>query len=281
MIVRDTPAWLTAYQAACPVIAWDSVVDISNITATTSHADFPATNLANPATHLKWREAAFASPDTDEYITITVPETMASPPALGTIDYVAIAKHNFGSAGCVVSIESTTDTTSPFTGYVNIMSHTPSDDLPIIFHFAPTAASHVRIKITAGHMAREAAVVYAGQILVLERSVKIDVDHTPINLGRVNNIITGMSESGNFLGRLTKNHMRETKAEFSHFTPAWYRANFDPFLEVAHDIPFFWAWHPDVDTADVGYAWLTKDPTLGINPVTERFQVTLDMRGLA
>jgi hypothetical protein len=280
MIVRDTPAWLTAYEAACPVIAWDSFVDSTNITATTSDVDFPASNLGNPATHLKWREAFISPPSGDRYLTMAVPQ-VGSPPTLGTIDYVAIAKHNFGSAGCIVSIETTTDTTSPVTGYVSIMSHTPSDDLPIIFHFAPIAAAFVRIKITAGSELREAAVVYAGRLLILERSVKIDVDHTPINLGRVNTIVTGTSESGQFLGRISKNHMRESKAEFSHFTPAWYRANFDPFLEVAHDIPFFWAWHPDVDTSDVGYAWLTKDPLPGINPVTERFQVSLEMRGIA
>jgi hypothetical protein len=40
------------------------------------------------------------------------------------------------------------------------------------------------------------------------------------------------------------NQRQESKAEFSHFTNAWYRANFDPFVIEARGIPFFFAWAP-------------------------------------
>lgn len=283
MIIRQqtSPAFLSATAEVMPVIAYDNIVTIGAVEATSEDADFPAVNLANPATHLKWKEAV-TSPEIDEYITITVPpDTSTSPVSNGAIDYVAIAKHNFGTAGCVVSVEITVDTSSPVAGFVELLSTTPTDDAPIIFQFEPTQASYVRLRIQPGTLTRELAVIYAGTLLTLERSIKIDVSHIPINLGRKNEILNGMSESGNFVGRIIRNQRQESKAEFSHFTNAWYRAYFDPFVIEARGIPFFFAWAPATYPTDVGYCWLTKDATPELNPITDRFAVTLEMRALA
>ena len=38
----------------CPLIGWHNLVTISNVSSTTADTDFPITNVANPATHLKW-----------------------------------------------------------------------------------------------------------------------------------------------------------------------------------------------------------------------------------
>ena len=81
-----------------PVIGWDSVVTINNITATTEDADFPATNLANPATHLKWKNGA-NSPPSDDYLTVS---GFSAP-----VSYVGIAQHNFGSGGFTLTMQST------------------------------------------------------------------------------------------------------------------------------------------------------------------------------
>lgn len=284
MIIRQatSPDFLSPYNARQPVIAYNNIVTVGNIEATTEDADFPVANLANPATHLKWKEAAVNSPETDEYITVAVPQdTTVSPVVAGTVDYLAIAKHNFGTAGCTVSVETTSDVSSPITGYVELATTTPTDDTPIIFQFTPTQASYIRLRIQPGTAMRELAVLYTGVLLTLERSIKVDVTHTPINLGRRNDVLNGMSESGHFLGRILRNTRNESKAEFAHITAAWYRANFDPFVIASKDTPFFWAWDPEGNPTDVGYCWLVNDSVPEFNPVTGRFAVNLDMRGLA
>lgn len=280
MIIRETtsPIFLDASVIALPVIGYDNLVDINNITATTEDADFPLTNLANPATHLKWKEEVISpASSSDIYLTITIPQT--SPETL--IDYIAIAGHNFGTIGSTVSIETTTDASSPVTGYVQVSSYTPTDDTPIIFQFDPQTPTFARIKITAGTDFREAAVIYAGTLLTLERGVKVDVDHVPINLGRNADVLNGMSESGNFLGRIMRNQINESRAEISFFSNTWYRTYFDPFIVATLEIPFFFAWAPNDYPTDTGFCWLTESPIPEMHTVLRTFSVTLNMRAIA
>ncbi len=77
-----------------PIIGYRNIVTIDNIVADGEDPDYPVTNLANPATHLRWKSDAADL----QYLTIT---TGSADP----IDYVGIAKHNFGTAEIAVSIE--------------------------------------------------------------------------------------------------------------------------------------------------------------------------------
>ncbi|HEY0220024.1 MAG TPA: hypothetical protein VGC26_09720, partial [Afipia sp.] len=52
----------------------------------------------------------------------------------------------------------------------------------------------------------------------------------------------------------------ETSVPLSLITPAWYRANMDPFLAAAKETPFFFAWRPNTYPREVGFCWLTDDP---------------------
>lgn len=300
-IIKGTAAWTSNFTAPAapysdpiittaaftdsglPIIGSDNIVTLGNVEATTEDVDFPASNLGNPSTHLKWQEPVTSPQSTaDVYITVSVPlDTTVSPAVQRTIDYLAIAKHNFGSAGCTVSVEATTDATSPIGGYTTLASILPTNDDPIIFQFEPRQPTYVRLKITDGSALRQLAVLYVGELLTLERGVKVEATHTPINLGRLTNVINGFSESGNFVGRIVRNNVNESKAEFMHFTPTWYRANFDPFILEARTHPFFWAWDPADYPTDVGFAWLVKDAIPEFNPIVLRFNITLEMRGIA
>lgn len=227
-----------------PVIGWHNVVTSSTIVADTAEANYPASNLANPATHLEWR----AEDDSEQYLTITTNE-------VDPIDYVAVARHNFGSEQIPVSIE----------GFISgvwteiVEEVLLSDDSPVLFRFEAQSLSTVRIRMQAGDNAARAAVVYCGTLLVLER--KIYVGHTPLPHGRKSNIANGRSETGNFLGRIIMGSWRESTVPLSLISPDWYRANMDPFLEdPARDLPFFFAWRPQTYPREIGYAFLTDDP---------------------
>lgn len=257
--------------SGCPLIGWNNLVTTGNVASTTADADFPVTNLANPATHLKWKGTYNTG---DEYITITG--------LSGTVSYIGVAKHNWGTLGIPVSVEVQT-ANSPSDWAEVVSPQTISDDSPIIFRFTPqsTVSARIKLAVTDTSAVPEAAVVYVGELLVLERSIKIGANHTPITYGRRSNIVNGMSESGNFLGRIVLGESRASKAEFEWFTPTFYRSSIDDFLAAAQEVPFFWAWSPDEYPLETGYCWLTNDAEPDVDPVTRRIALTLEMRGVA
>ena len=72
-----------------PVIGWQTVVTPGSVSASSQNPNYPASNLANPATHLGWKAAAAPGAG---YVYITITNAGLLP-----IDYVAIARHNLGS----------------------------------------------------------------------------------------------------------------------------------------------------------------------------------------
>lgn len=230
-----------------PVIGYDNLLTSSNVTTTTEDASHPAAYLANPSTALYWLGEE-TSPSSDEYITIALETEQL-------VDYVAIARHNFGTAEIEVSVEVLGG--SPETWDEIVSGAVPSDDTPLVFRIEPQAIRSVRIRLLPGLEAPRAAVIYTGTLLTLQR--RIYVGHTPITLGRKSDVVTGMSESGNFLGRIILNETNETSFSLENLTPDWYRTYFDPFVEAAISKPFFVAWRPDSYPNEVGFVWCTDD----------------------
>lgn len=226
-----------------PAVGWHNIVRADTIVADTQLANYPASNLANPATHLEWR----AEDDSEQYITITTNE-------VDPIDYVGIARHNFGTAEIPVSIEANIE--SVWTEIVE--EFIPANDEPLLLRFVAASQSQVRIRLQTGSDTARAAVVYVGKLLDLER--KVYVGHTPLTDGRKIDVASNRSVSGNFLGRIILGEGRESIIPLSLFTPAWYRANMREFLEAAAEIPFFFAWRPGTYPLEVGFCDLMTDP---------------------
>lgn len=230
-----------------PIIGWENIVTTTNIAATTENASYPVTNLANPATNLVWK----GSDDSQQYLTIT---TGSADP----LDYVAIARHNFSSAGLPVSLEA-----DDGGGYDELIApFIPVDDGPLILRFTQASYASVRIKLAAGDLTPavvpQAAVVYAGKLLVLPR--KIYQNQTPLPHGRKRKVTNGRSESGEYLGRIVLGEWTETNVPLSMIEPTYYREHIDAFLEAAAETPFFFGWRPQSYPYESGYAFLTNDP---------------------
>lgn len=225
-----------------PVIGWHSLVTPSGIVADNEDPDYPASNLANPATHLEWR----SDDDGVQYLTVTTDY-------VDEIDYVAIARHNFGSEQIPVRIEDGA-------GNVLVQEVILRDDSPALFRFTAQSLATVKIRMAAsGGQLPRAAVVYVGKLLVLER--KIYVGHTPLTQARKTVVQNGRSERGNFLGRIVLGAFRETTIPLSLLSPAWYRDHGgDEFIAVAAETPFFFGWRPQSYPYEIGYCWLIDDP---------------------
>lgn len=247
-----------------PRIGYHNLITANNIAADEETDDEPAVNIANPSTYLKWRGTTTG----DQSITVT----------LGTaadVNYFAIAKHNLGSTGATVKLQSSDDGSS-WTDASDAVE--PSTDYALICEFETVFAKYFRLYIEPGDEPPSIAVMYLGEILPLQRTIY--VGHSPITLSRSTTVSTGRAEAGQFLGRHLRREFIETSVDLQNLTPTWYRQKFDPFVEHARTKPFFFAWYPTKYPSEVGYAWLKGD----IRPTNQRangmMQVSFSMEAI-
>jgi hypothetical protein len=255
-----------------PLIGYHNLVTASNLTASSEDPDHPAANLATPATHLYWRGDGFASPTDHEFLTV-VTDTAE------LIDYVGIARHNFGSSFFPVSVEVQAVDGGAWTTVVAEVL-LPNDG-PVLLRFTPQAAYAVRVRLSPSSVSTdppEAAVLYVGTLLVLQR--RIYVGHTPLPYGRVARITNARSESGAFLGRIVLSQMRQSSVNLQNLQPDWYREYLDPFVEASKDTPFFFAWRPLDYPFEVGYAWITNEPVPSNQRSNGMMQIQFQMSGI-
>ena len=245
-----------------PVIGWQQLVTASNIAATSEDADYPAIRLANPNTNEAWLSGSTST----QYLTVTLD-------GLEDVDYLAIARHNFGSIGASLTVEGDTGS-----GYAAVSDQVaPADDKPLMFRFAAAAYTGIRLKIENVSAAPRAAVLFVGALLVMEKGVQ--PGHTPLPYGRERDIVTGRSESGEYLGRIVSGGKLRSTAMFKVLTPGFVRGDLAAFL--AYSGPFFFAWSPQTYSAEVGYAWCVTDPVPVPSHHAGFADLTLEMEGLA
>ncbi len=253
-----------------PIIGYENLLSVAEITTTTAATDYPATNMENVSTYLRW-QGVVSSPTQDEYVTITFDEDQS-------IDYIGLAKHNFFTAQIPVSIEILDTSVSPNTWTEVIADSIPSSDGPLIFRFTEQVVSSIRIRMQPGSAAPYIGVLYVGKLLVLQR--RIYVGHTPIVYGVTTKATNGMSESGNFLGRIVLNRMTSTKINMANLTPSWYRTYLDPFVVNSQENPFFFAWRPSDYPTEVGFAWVTNDPQPKNQLPNGMMDISFDLNGI-
>src|SRR5690606_36093941 len=132
-----------------PRLGWRNFVTYSNVDASSEADGFPAINLGNPATYLKWRASSAAA------------KTIVIDVATETeIDYIGIARHNFGTAGIAYTVESS-DNASTWT---ERSIGEPEDDRVIFHEFASATARYWRLSLDAGSAAAEMAILYLGRV---------------------------------------------------------------------------------------------------------------------
>lgn len=248
-----------------PSFLWRSIVTVSNVAATYASADYPVSNLANPATHLKWLSTSTAV----QYLTVT---TGSADP----IDAVGIAGHNFGTAEIAVSIEGNTGS-----GWSELVAPViPADDAPLMFRVTSSSFTAIRVKLAAGSDEPFAAVLSVGKLLV--SPMRIAAPYTPINMGRVLDAVDGISISGNYLGGVVLGEHRAGNIPIQFIDSDWYRANMDIFIaQAARREPFFFAWSPVTYPTEVGYVRCAADPDVKIHLDTEFFAINLNVIGTA
>src|SRR5262245_25476420 len=115
-----------------PIIGIQNAVTTGNIVADTTATGYPATNLANPASFLRWRAANF----TTQFITITSSQIF---------DYVALSFSNLASSAIQVSVETGG---GPWTSQTT--PQVPAENGTVIMRFTPINTPGIRIRLASG-----------------------------------------------------------------------------------------------------------------------------------
>src|SRR3990167_3337657 len=145
-----------------PIVGWHNIVTTANLAASSEDSGYPATNLGNPATHLRWR-AASASPQGEQEITVTTGY-------VDEIDYLAVARHNFSSNANAVRVGYYQDGSPD--EWVDLVGETMlPDDGPALFRFNPQSLETIVLRIAAGSDTPEIGALYVGKLIVLPRTL--------------------------------------------------------------------------------------------------------------
>lgn len=251
-----------------PLIGFRSILTPSNVEADFEDSSYPITNITNDSTIIVWRSTS----NTEQYVTFNTAD-------LGDIDYIGIARHNFASIEVAVSVEGTNDITSPIVWDELTTPAIPADDSPIMFRIPLSGYQQLRIRIQSGDIDFPSmGVVYCGRLLILQR--RIYVGHTPMKYGRQFDVLTGVSEKGDFLGRVQVSQTTATNVSMKNITPTYYRTEIDPFFKVSGITPFFFAWRPLDYPNEVGFAWVTDDPKISNQLPNGMVEISFSMDGI-
>lgn len=230
---------------------------LTNGTATATSDDAGSFNLLIPSTYDKWR------PTVDASVTLIG--------ASKQCDYVGIAAHNFGTDGVTLKVE-----VSNGGGLTIVYNQLVTTDKSLFIRFTEDTYDRVILTLT-GSTAAEVGVVFLG--LELEMMRPIYAGHKPSVLSANDKMSPQMSDGGQFLGKQIVRQGYETSADFQHLTSEWYRSEFQPFVEHAKTLPYFWAWnlleHPD----DIIYGWTNQNISPTLMGIRNWLEVSFDIQG--
>lgn len=259
-----------AGNADYPILGWHNLCTVDTIQVDEEESLYPTSNLANPATNLLWKSGSTV----DQYLTVLFGATVE-------VDYIAIARHNFGTGQVAVTVQGLPFGGNPATDGdwdELVPQNLLAKDWPALWRFEPGEYIGVRLKLEPGSVEPQAAVLYVGKLLVFERGVQ--AGHTPLPYARRRTKLTARSQSGEYLGGVISGGSLASSVSIIKLTPAWYRSTLDPFFEVAMEQPFFWGWRPETYPDEMGYAWLTTDPVPNPSDLAGYIDVQFQMEGL-
>lgn len=251
-----------------PIILWQSLVTVSNIEADSEETAHPVTNLANPATSLKWVSGGTS----EQLITVLFDTTDA-------INAVGIARHNLGSTETSVSVEGLS--AEPEAEWETIIEDALlGDDSPALLLFPDTYLIGLRLRLKPTDTPPEMAVLYVGEAFRVQFGLR--PGFTPIMDGQDVRKAAGVSEGGDYLGEIVLGEKLSTTAQFDHMERDWYREYMRPFVTAANrGRPFFFAALPTWYPREVGFCWLDTPAKPRVDNVIGATSLQMQMTGIA
>lgn len=222
-------------------IGWQTLTRDASLSFTGGESEgFPADSVQRATTWERWKPTSLPASLTFD--------TGTSADA----EYLGIAAHTLGTNGDTVTLEYSADAVD----WTEVESFAAGSDDAIMLLFNKVGARYWRVTISGGTIP-VIGVVYIGEALAMER--RIYGGHSPGTLSRNTEVRPTRSETGQFLGRYIRRQGYGTSYDWDNLTPAWYRANFDPFVESARLYPAFISWYPEKYPNEVLFGWVNDD----------------------
>lgn len=239
-------------------IGYVSYVQTATLSATSGSDTLSA--LATPSTWERWQPAAGTN---------SVTATLSAPQS---VDYVGLAGYDL--AGGTVTVSVSPDLISGFTTVATFTDFTKQSVMKL---FNAVTAQRIRLTVTRG-TASALGVFYCGPVLALERATR--GGSTPATLNRKTAYSNEFSAAGQILGRVINRQGLATAVNLKNLTDAWYRANFDPFVEAARTSPFFYLWNPQDYPDDCIYGVASEDIAPTLQGGRALMDVSFDIEGV-
>lgn len=260
-----------AAEAWKPRICRHNLVNFSTIAADQEEANYPATNLANPATNLLWKSDGTAA------LNLTCLFSYNDP-----IDYVAFARHNFGSSGTSLSIETLDPGGDPEDDGDWTQQVAPqylADDRAAIFFLDDVTCGGFRLPMTPDAIAPHCGVLMGGKSIALPYG--LPPGHTPISMGRSAETYAGVSTAGDFLGSVELTANLRSTIEQRDLDADFYRNNLEELAMEGKRAHYFFAWSPQWRPSEVAFCKTVNDPRPVINQLNGEVDISFEIQGLA
>lgn len=233
-------------------------------TATDTATGYDALFIRDLKTFTSWKAAAGGT----KYLTVDCESGKAA-------DTLAIAKHNLGTAGALVSVESSDNGTA---WTERLAAFQPSDDTPLMKTFVSATARYWRVKIVTASVAPQIAVCMLGVRItfpyppvapLVPVSVKIEAE-------------SARSKTGQLLGTVVRFKPLTIEPEWADIPRDWLEANIAPFWfgYASNLLPFFWAWDLDAYPGEVHFVKLQDeaayDPSVSVLSRYDRFRLPME-----
>lgn len=251
------------FNANSPVIGYQSVLTIDDISASGISFQDPK-NAWSPDTYSTWVGGDIpANQQNTQFLYLHNTD-------LRPIDYIGLARHNFGEEGYIFSVDESSDQ-STWTPVTTDKTTTNESSIIELFEERTTEFFRVKIEMTIDNSAPIVGHVKMGKSLTLQR--RIYVNHTPAPLAASVKRQTLNSENGQFLGQIIKSKYHTTECVQENNTPQFVREFIVPFINHANGIvqipdtapsTFFFAWRPEDYPEEVVYGW-TNDNIQPLN----------------
>lgn len=176
-------------------------------------------------------------------------------PSAKNANSYGVYKHNLGTLGLTVKLQSSTDgiTWTDVTG----SEKSPADDSAIFFvAAAPVSAKYFRIHI-AGLLAGETLVI--GNAFIGEAFSVFSPPESgwvPPNMALENKYLNNRSEGGDFMGRTFVRKGAKTNFFVSLARASWIRSDWLPFMLEAEKHPFYHAWDTSAFPGEVAFCYI-------------------------
>jgi hypothetical protein len=243
-------------------IAYDNLLEKGTVTASSENAEYPVENCFDGNNADYFRPASGGTVNID--LTLAVGRTA---------NYFAFYAQNLFQLGGSIKLQYHNGS-----DYVDATSGiSPGDNAPRIFFFDDTTATQWRIVVTCASVFSLGMVSF-GEYLALQHGMYRD--WTPPLLGRANQLLNSVSDSGAFLGRSIVSKGVRTTIKLQYATDAWVRDDWLAFVQHAEQKPFWFAPNVEDYPTEVALCWTDGDIPAPVHTHYGYMGVDVPIRGL-